>query len=65
MPQIIMISHASWVNAKKSGLLDNKNRQSHSDANPESYKSDDTPTWNGVPIDKLDSIQYQAYLDAQ
>ncbi len=61
-PQIIMLSHASHVNAKRAGLLKNK-KTSGGDERPESYKNPDVPMWHGKRIDELNSEQYQAYLN--
>lgn len=53
MPQIIMLSHASRVNAQR--LKTNNS----SDA---SEQSSDEPMFNGKPIDQLNSEEMKAYL---
>lgn len=57
VPQIIMLNHASWVNRERSEKKYDKERK---DTKP-TPEPEEKPTWNGVPLDKLNSSQMRLY----
>lgn len=60
VPQIIMLNHAAWYNQKR---IEYSIEQKYGKQGERMAIPEEQPTYNGKPIDELDSNQWASYFN--